>query len=716
MARAPVEALQPLVERMQGLLPDIVEMHAAARGLECGAATLDGESVSGDLARIIAACAALQRMATSPCEELPGMHEPGGEPWPTVRHELRTPINVIKGYSEMLLEDAEDGVNAQLGPGLSRLVKLSERLLLGIDELFSERIPTPKAAPVAAVWPEQAGTLAGQSTGVTGRILAVDDTPENLAVLARRLERLGHRVETTTSGLTALELLAQQSFDLVLLDLMMPEISGFDVLRRIKSDPHMADLPVVMISALNETAAVVHCIDAGAEDYLPKPFDPTLLRARVGACLEKKRLRDLERAYSARLEIQAEILARELDAARRMQQSILPVRYPQCPNGAGSKRCGQEQCERFSTCPGIRLGASMIPAKEVGGDFYDFFWLDNHRLGFAVADVSGKGVPAALFMSLSLALLRTIAPTSNGPADCLARINRQLCIDNEMSMFVTMFYGIYDASSGILRYANAGHASPIQCCVDDRATALPRVKGVALGITDDFDFGESSLEIPPGTTLCIYSDGVTEAINLRNEEFGEERLREILLATRGTSVDSILAKVLGAVEGFAAGMPQADDITCLILRRANSRRRDTLKMVLANQLPEIRRLADAVEEFFGRHASAGKLSYPLNLALDEILTNIISYGFAPGVRSEIEVDLFLDDNKLVARVLDRGRPFNPLLETSADLESGVEERQIGGLGIHFAKRLMDEIDYWRQSDKNCLLLVKRFKKITNMED
>lgn len=191
---------------------------------------------------------------------------------------------------------------------------------------------------------------------------------------------------------------------------------------------------------------------------------------------------------------------------------------------------------------------------------------------------------------------------------------------------------------------------------------------------------------------------------------GWARLEEVLITTRGASVDGILAKVLGAVNQFANGMPQADDITCLILRRANSRRRDTLKIVLANQLPEILRLAEAVEEFFSRHALAGKLSYPLNLALDEIITNIISYGFPNGGRSEIEVDLFLDDNKIVARVLDRGRPFNPLDRSGPDLESGVDERKLGGLGVHFAQTLMDEVDYWRQSDKNCLLLVKRFER------
>jgi sigma-B regulation protein RsbU (phosphoserine phosphatase) len=350
----------------------------------------------------------------------------------------------------------------------------------------------------------------------------------------------------------------------------------------------------------------------------------------------------------------------------------------------------------------------MIPAKEVGGDFYDFAWLDDHHLAFAVADVSGKGVPAALFMSLSLALLRTIAPDSHGPADCLDRLNRKLCSDNDLSMFVTLFYGIYDAASGLLRYANAGHSSPLLTSVDGSVQALPRVSGTALGIVDDCKFEENSIEIPPGATLCAYTDGVTEAIDQGQNEFGERRLIDILIETRRKSADGILAAVLGGVDQFAMGMPQADDITCLILRRANSRRHDVLKVTLVNQLPEIRRLASAIEEFLGRYDIPADMVFQINLVLDEILTNVISYGFPTGKLSEIEIDMFLDDARVVFRILDFGSSFNPLAQaTEPDLAANLEDRRIGGLGIHFIKTFMDEADYWRQGDKNCLLLVKR---------
>jgi sigma-B regulation protein RsbU (phosphoserine phosphatase) len=705
------DTTRELIARIQGLSPTVGDAVGIAQALNLHAGALDDPTAAEDLRKILTACNALLDMTTAPEHMLLAHGDESTDVRRQARHELRTPINVIKGYGEMLAEDAEGGANSMLLPDLRRLVGMADGLLLDIDGLFrvsTASVEVPACDRTDITVPNDSPV---KHSGPQGRILAVDDIPENLAVLSRRLERLGHSVVTTTSGKEALLLLQKEAFDLVLLDVMMPEMDGYEVLSRIKSAPQTADIPVVMISALNEMASVVRCLDAGAEDYLPKPFDPTLLRARIGSCLEKKHLRDVERTYLKRLEMRAETLARELEAARRMQQSILPMRYPQCPDNISNKRCGREQCGRFPVCPGIRLCASMIPAKEVGGDFYDFFWLDNHHLGFAVADVSGKGVPAALFMSLSLALLRTLAPVSEGPADCLSRLNLQLCRDNEMSMFVTLFYGIYDAHSGILRYANAGHSSPVMTGMAGEIACLPRVAGAALGAIDDCQFAENSIELPPGATLCVYTDGVTEAVNQGFEEFGEQRLADVLMATQGKSVDGILAKVLGAVDEFAKGMPQADDITCLILRRANTRRHDTMRLVLTNQLPEILRLADAIDDFASCHALARKVGFPLNLVLDEILTNIISYGFAPGVRSEIEVDLFLDDDKIVARILDSGKAFNPLDQPEPDLESSLEDREVGGLGVHFARKLMDEVDYWRQGDKNCLLLVKRFENI-----
>lgn len=282
-------------------------------------------------------------------------------------------------------------------------------------------------------------------------ILIVDDTPQNIQMITAVLKDT-YKIKVATTGERALALAGgDEKPDLILLDVVMPGMDGYEVCRRLKANTNLVDIPVIFLTSRTEVHDEAKGFELGAVDYIHKPFSPPIVQARVRSWLEKKRLHDVERAYLYRMEMQADVVARELDAARRMQQSILPSSYPFCPDNSRNMRCSGVDCVRYQSCPSIRLCASMIPAKEVGGDFFDYFWLDDRRLGFVVADVSGKGVPAALFMSLSLALLRTIVPISAGPSDCLARLNSQLSRDNEMQMFVTLFYGIYDASSGFLR-------------------------------------------------------------------------------------------------------------------------------------------------------------------------------------------------------------------------------------------------------------------------
>lgn len=398
-----------------------------------------------------------------------------------------------------------------------------------------------------------------------GKILVVDDMDMVRDMLSDTLIESGYSVETAENGEEAYKKLdSDGSISLVVTDMQMPVLDGMGLIKKIRAAKN--EVPILVLTGNKEVSSALAAIHAGADDYIPKDEniqETIVMHARK--VFEKRRILDEMKNLNKRLENQAETLARELEAARQMQQSILPVRRSQCPDYMLNKSCSAE-CKRFSVCPGIRLCASMIPAKELAGDFYDFFWRDNRYLCFAVADVSGKGVPAALFMSLSLALLRTTAVISESPADCLARLNRQLCCNNKMSMFVTLFYGIYDTSSGVLRYANAGHCSPILTGIGGEISCLPRVKGAALGIIEDCLFEEHSIELSYGTTLCAYTDGVTEAINQHFDEFGEGRLAEVLSAEHRQPVDEVLKRVLGTVHEYTEGMPQADDITCLLLR------------------------------------------------------------------------------------------------------------------------------------------------------
>ena len=235
----------------------------------------------------------------------------------------------------------------------------------------------------------------------------------------------------------------------------------------------------------------------------------------------------------------------ELDVARAMQQTILPRRFPSEPE--------------------VQLYARMLPAKDVGGDFYDFFWLAPGLLGVVVADVSGKGVPAALFMAVARTLIRATATTSDGPGACFRLVNNLLAEDNDSAMFVTVFYGVLDTASGELMYANAGHCPP--CLVDPGGVVsmVAGTGGMALGVMEDLDFAEKTVILKPGSKLLFYTDGVTEAFDPAEREFTEARLRGVLAGTAATPVAAFVDGVVAAVESFAAGAPQADDLTCLAL-------------------------------------------------------------------------------------------------------------------------------------------------------
>jgi sigma-B regulation protein RsbU (phosphoserine phosphatase) len=232
-----------------------------------------------------------------------------------------------------------------------------------------------------------------------------------------------------------------------------------------------------------------------------------------------------------------------------IQQSILPRTFPPFPHRRD-----------------FDIFAKSLPAREVGGDFYDFFLIDDHRLGLVIADVSGKGVAAAIFMAVSRTFIKAGAVTGIGPAECLQRANLLLCQDNDAAMFVTAFYGVLDLGSGTLVYANAGHNRPYLLRADDSLAALPGTGGMALGIMEDLVFRTEQVLLQPGDGLFLFTDGITEATNVRDEFFGEARLETLLREARGRTPDELLGHVLSAVRTFAGTAPQSDDLTALALR------------------------------------------------------------------------------------------------------------------------------------------------------
>jgi sigma-B regulation protein RsbU (phosphoserine phosphatase) len=390
----------------------------------------------------------------------------------------------------------------------------------------------------------------GQPTGKGPRILVVDDNDDNRYTLTLYLDLEGYSsVETAQDGEEAIARLQTAEFDLVLLDVMMPKVDGYQVLTWIKDQPRLRDLPVIMISALNEMNSVIRCIELGAVDYLLKPFNPVLLKARLGSTLEKKRLRDEINAHLARLE-------QELEAARRLQMAMVPQSFPK-PSAAFP----------------LDLCASMEPAREVGGDLYDFFVTEDGKLCFLVGDVSGKGMPAALFMArtkslirITIELMRARHGASAGPAEIIARVNRELCQDNSDMMFVTLFFAMIEPATGELEFCNAGHNAPYRLNGKTVET-IEGGKGIILGVRPDAVYSTGRLALAPGDGVYLFTDGVTEANNAAEELFGETRLEAVLRAADGAPCAEIVKSVAYAVRGFVGDALPSDDITMLAIRR-----------------------------------------------------------------------------------------------------------------------------------------------------
>jgi phosphoserine phosphatase RsbU/P len=381
-------------------------------------------------------------------------------------------------------------------------------------------------------------------------LLVVDDNEDNRYTLGRRLTREGYtNLTMATNGHEALDLLQTKSFDLVLLDNMMPGMNGIEVLERMKTSVPLRDIPVIMISAANEVESVIRCIELGAEDYLPKPFNPTLLRARIGATLEKKRLRDEVKASLARLQ-------EEMDAARKLQMGMLPRVFP------------VHTAERP-----VDVHAAMEPAREVGGDLYDCFYASTRIFCFLVGDVSGKGAQAAMFMARTRSLVRMAIElwqeTGNEqitPASIAAAVNRELCQNNEDRMFVTVFLGLLNTQTGALSYCNAGHPIPH---VLRASGALEQIHGkpeIPLGVRSKAAYQTGTVTLQPGDAVFVVSDGVIEAMNAASELYSQQRLEADLRSAIKVHVKELVEMVARNVHAFTGAAPKADDITMLALR------------------------------------------------------------------------------------------------------------------------------------------------------
>jgi sigma-B regulation protein RsbU (phosphoserine phosphatase) len=383
-----------------------------------------------------------------------------------------------------------------------------------------------------------------------------------------------------------------------------------------------------------------------------------------------------------------ELIESELNVARQIQMSIVPKIFPAFP-----KR-GE-----------FDIFAIIEPAREVGGDLYDFFLLDDDHLCFTIGDVSGKGVPASLFMAVTKTLIKAKAGMHAEPDQILLAVNNELCKDNDSGMFTTIFLCILTISSGEIVFSSGGHNVPYLKKANGQIEALPRLKGMALAVMEDAPFTRGRIKLDDGDCIVLYTDGVTEAMNPAGELLKDERLVQILQRFKGSTAKEAVQYILDETRRFANGAVQSDDISILVLKFLGPRR---MVYRLTNGVEEIPVLSEAIQKFAAENGVPQDVAFKVNLSLEELLTNTLCYGYPKGGEPEIKVCLFTLSQTLVIEACDNAIPFNPLENPEPDISQDIDERPIGGLGIHIVRNLMDEITYRREADRNILTMKKSF--------
>ncbi len=360
----------------------------------------------------------------------------------------------------------------------------------------------------------------------------------------------------------------------------------------------------------------------------------------------------------------------------------------------------------------MELYAVLEPALEIGGDLYDFFLVDQHRLCFVIGDVSGNGVPAALFMAMTKIMVKTRAASDPSPASIVTHVNDALSAENDSCMFVTLYLGILNLRDGTLVMTNAGHNPPLLKRGSGAFEWLTAQNGPLVGPMAGIAFNESTIQLQPGDELFLYTDGVTEADNRRRELFGKDRLKMVLDKSQARSVVDRLGEVMQAVRTFAGDAPQADDITMLGLRYHGMTPSDVatrvFRQTMLNRLEAIPVLQIAFEEYVAQWEGAKPLIPTLNMALDDLLNNVVQYAF-PNDPTEhhIHVEGDVQDGRVILTITDDGIPFNPLSAAPPDLSLLLHEREIGGLGIHLVRSMFDEVTYHRNVGRNVLTVKKK---------
>ena len=388
-----------------------------------------------------------------------------------------------------------------------------------------------------------------------------------------------------------------------------------------------------------------------------------------------------------------ERIGAELNVATQIQADMLPSIFPPYPD--------QTEFDLFAT---------MTPAKEVGGDFYDFFMTDENHIALVMADVSGKGVPAALFMVIAKTILKNRAMLGGTPSEILKDVNEQLCDGDKTQLFVTIWLAIIDIRTGKGVAANAGHEHPALRRNGGPFKLVKYRHSPVIGMMDDIDFTEHEFQMNPGDTLFVYTDGVTEANDAEGRLFGDDRLVEALNSNPDVTPEGVIGNVRAGIRGFVAGAEQFDDITMLCFKfKGPDKFLDLDELSVEADVKQL----DNVLAFIDRHLEAVgcpmQTQMSIDIAVEEIFVNIAHYAYQGMEQGKAWIKIGFDKDPLVMnlRFIDTGKPFDPVAKPDPDVTQKAEDRRIGGLGIYMVKKIMDSMEYERLGVRNVLTMTKR---------
>ena len=520
-----------------------------------------------------------------------------------------------------------------------------------------------------------------ESLSKTSRILVVDDEPDLEPLLLQRMRREirkgTYSFTFASNGIEALDKLREdEGIQVVLSDINMPRMDGLTLLQHIPSvNPNVRS---VIISAYGDMKNIRMAMNRGAFDFVTKPIDFDDLKLTIKRTVEHLEL--WHEALSARDKLIS--LNNELSIANQMQQSILPVKFPTGNN--------------------FRISGFMEPARNVGGDFFDVYKLPSGKVGMAIADVSDKGVPAALFMMSSRTLMKGAAIGAHEPAVVLEEVNRLLLEDNTANMFVTVLYAVIDTDSGKVTYANGGHNPPMLVKDDGSASLLPMPGGIALGMFDSVPFNSSQYQLETGDTLFLYTDGITEAVNRQGEFFEEERMLDVASKAIIAGSPDPVNDIVQAVHTFSEGLDQTDDITCIAISFGKLDMVTNFTIICESF--DFTEVNGKIMEIGMTSEWSQKLLIEVQLAVEELMLNVFSHG-SNGEGTCARLDITGSGKDVVITISDNGVPFNPVADSpEPDIDAGLEDRKIGGLGVHLVKTLADELSYRREDGHNILTI------------